>query len=142
MILRFASVIRRWSSAELSIGGEQIYVVDYGGYPGADGEPAAPPIEHVLRLFLRTRSGAPRGLEAWSLAEKKVALEAAVRGQSRLEAIHVMDILEFRRFLQEVRAAPSPEALDDLALRFMRHWHAANRVAYLHLRASASATVL
>jgi hypothetical protein len=138
MILRFASMVRRWSSAELSIAGRQIYIIDYDDGLFADGSP----VERVLRSFLRTRSGCPLGLEDWSPAEKRAALEAVVTGQSRLGGIDVMDILQLRRFVVEIRAAESEEALDDLALRFMRQWHATNHLAYAHLRASASATVL
>jgi hypothetical protein len=138
MILRFASMIRRWSSAELSIAGRQIYVIDYDEGLFVDGTP----LDRVLRSFLRTRSGYPLGLEDWSPAEKKAALEAVVTGQSRLGGIDVMDILQLRRFVVEIRMAESEEALDDLALRFMRRWHETNHLSYAHLRASASATVL
>lgn len=129
-----AAMIRRWSSSELSIAGERIEVVDY-----RDGcENAAAPIERMLRSFLRTRSGASLRVEDWSPVEKKLALQAIVASESRLGGIAVMD----PRFLAELRAAASEEALDDLALRFMNRWHAANHLSYMHLRASASATVL
>ncbi len=145
MITRLASTIRRWFGRELVIDGRQFYIVDDGEDALADGEAAPTPLDHMLGSFLRTRSGRPPGLESiqgWSLAQKKVALEAIVKCQSRLSGIDVMDQSQLGRFLAEARAAVSRDDLDGLAQRFTMKWHEANYLAYVHLRASASATVL
>lgn len=136
-------MIRRWLGRELVIDGRQIYIVDDGVL--VDRETSVTPLEHVLAAFLRTRTGqrlesAP--LRAWSLAQEKIALAAIVTRQSRLSGIDVMDAGQLGRFLAETRDAASKDALQDLAQRFKQKWQAANYLAYVHLRASASATVL
>ncbi|TBR29666.1 MAG: hypothetical protein EPO10_06775 [Reyranella sp.] len=138
-----ASTIRRWLGRELVIGGRRLYIVDDGTLAG--GEAAPTPLDHMFGSFLRTRSGRspePGSIQGWSLAQKKVALEAIVKCQSRLSGIDVMDKSQLARFLAETRAAVSRDALDQLAQSFTMKWHEANYLAYVHLRASASATVL
>jgi len=145
MIARLASFIQRWFGREFEIDGRRMCIVDDVGGAFAASEAAMIPLDHVLGSFLRTTSGQPPGMElvrAWSLAQKKVALEAIVDCQSRLSGIDVMDAGLLRLFLAETRAAVSRDALEDLARRFHARWHEANYLAYLHLRASASATLL
>ena len=145
MIARLAAIIRRLLGRELEIDGERIYIADDSSGVPAPGEDAMPPLERVLRSFLRTASGQPPGVElirAWSLAQKKIALEAIVDRQSRLSGIDVLEAGQLRRFLAETRAAASRDVLEELARRFHAKWHEANYLAYVHLRASASITVL
>lgn len=145
MIARLASIVRRWLGRELVIGGRQFYIVDDGEDALADREAAPAPLDRMLGSFLRTRSGRRPELESiqgWSLAQKKVALEAIAKCQSRLSGIDVMDKRQLGGFLAETRAAASRDVLDGLAGRFTMKWHEANYLAYVHLRASASATVL
>jgi len=145
MVTRLASTIRRWFGRELVIDGREFYIVDYDEGALAGGEAAQAPLDHLFASFLRGGSGRPPGLESiqgWSLAQRKVALEAIAKCQSRLSGIDVMDESQLARFLLEARAAASRDTLDGLAQRFTLKWHEANYLAYVHLRASASATVL
>ncbi|MGQ3296609.1 hypothetical protein [Reyranella sp.] len=145
MIARLAPIIRRLLGRELEINGERIYIADDGTGALAPSEAEMLPLEHVLGSFLRTSSGRPPEVErvqAWSLAQKKIALEAIVVCQSRISGIDVIKAGQLRRFLVETRDAMSRDALEDLARKFHAKWHEANYLAYVHLRASASATVL
>ncbi len=145
MIMRLTSTIRRWLGRELVIGGRQFYIVYDSEDALAGGEAAPGSLDRVLGSFLRTRSGRPPGQESiqgWSLAQKKAALEAIVKRHSRLAGIDVMDESQLGRFLAETRAAMSGDTLNGLAQKFTMKWHEANYLAYVHLRASASATVL
>lgn len=145
MIAQLASMIRRLLGRELEINGERIYIADDSAGALAPSEAAMPPLEQVLGSFLQTASGQPPEVErvqAWSLAQKKLALEAIVDCQSRLSGIDVLEAGHLHRFLGEIRAAVSRDALEDLARRFHANWHEANYLAYIHLRASASTTVL
>jgi hypothetical protein len=113
MIARFAWMVRKWSSTELSIAGAQIYVVDYGEGIPAGGEALATPTERTLGSFLRTRSGRPlesRVVRALPLARKRIALETVVKCQSRLLGIDIMNADQLGSFLAEIRDAASEEA--------------------------------